>query len=266
MMVMPVSPMARWDREKLAVAVHRGVGRREFVLEAEAKMAEARAELEGLAGRPKPDAMWQKISDVLSEVALEHFKLGRPEDYKQLQSRRDDLLRRRANWRQGFEDFATHCPSIAAAISTISKQLRTLRRRDVKERKRAQADLLYWAWKRREGHQAHVLSTLLAGTGVGLRRRFYNLLPAARPTIGEMVEFGKKDAAEGGLEGSEVDFEAELQQALLCGAARFPQYEGQVDAPGAFAYSSLQEACKDPELAPVINFARADGGEDMSHP
>ena len=133
-LVMPAPTKVRWDLEKLARVVLDGTGRAAFVGEVEGAFKEHEEELRVLASRRLPDALWQRMRDIILPIAKLHFVTARTEEYRRDVARMRDLLVRRAAWREGAADFARHFPSIVAAIATLSRQARAVRRREEKGR------------------------------------------------------------------------------------------------------------------------------------
>jgi len=219
---MPQPGRLQWDQDRIAVCLQTGKGREDFLAALEAAFVARQDALEELRGRPTPDANWDLIVSIVQQVAAKFFLRGKGEEYRRDRTLLKDLLRRRALWRQKASDFDAHFPSIAAAINTISKQLRTLRRREAKEFREARAADCALAWKTRNQKSAHHTSTLLAGTGIRLRKRFCNAVPAARPSLSELSAVATADACDGGLASFPVDFAEMRNAALAQGGPRKP--------------------------------------------
>lgn len=148
------------------------------------KFSEAAPSWARRANDPTPDEAWQDLVADITAAAQRHFVVntGGSSERKAISVRRRDLLRRRWQLRSSGEEWTENFQS---AILQTTIALRRAAREKYKEATSQRVDQLVQAREAGDFASIHRLARIIAGTGIGIRRRDYRLPPVHQPTQSE---------------------------------------------------------------------------------
>lgn len=220
----------RLDRDAISACLQWGQGRAAFLEQVESSLGDLAGAIAAAADEPAPDRHWRLLSETVARAAVDHF--GQSQSRGELRALSDErrrllVQRAEARRRQRYSDEAD------LALARASRALRVAARRSWSQRR---ADLLsgMWdSWRVRNMARLHWYVTQIAGTGVGTKRRRYDVLPSYRPSAEEWMEVICKAGAQGGMAGRVVDW------------AQFELTDRSQIAPPAAASDVVPYSCED---------------------
>ena len=200
-----------WDYGKVAGALQTGRERCEFVEDFESQFRLAKDEFDAEKECPTSDVRWLLWMKAVQEAGMKHFsrngKCSKPELVASLHGQRSQLLAARASWRQLL---ATVCFGDRGAAEQMLAEIAGMLAHASRAIKHC--GRLLWAMRRvalerdiqeayRSGRKAEEMrpSRALAGTGVGLKKRFYRSIPPCRPSASDFAEVVEKSGMDGGM-------------------------------------------------------------------
>lgn len=183
----------KWDRGKLARAELGGMVKTAFVRDVDNELAAEMPHLEKEFAGAAIDAAWEKVQNIVETAARRHFEvqddIEKETERSAAQEKRERLLRHRA----ALIDAAL----IERDLKVLSKKLRTMNRRQHKERMTGLMTELREAWHRRRFHQTWKIARRMAGTWPG--RRWYSIPKSQRCSAQQWEAHLRLPGPEGGM-------------------------------------------------------------------
>lgn len=187
----------RWDRERMMQAWRDPELRGPFLADVAAAFRENAPRWARHANDNTPDAAWQHLSEDVAAIAQQHFSVrdGAPEARRELSQRRRALLKRRWELRSSSE----WTDNMQSALVAVTSALRKETRAEYKAKTAQRVEQLAMAREAGDFASVHRLARLIAGTGIGIRRRDHRLPPVHQPTQAEWRATLAAAGADGGM-------------------------------------------------------------------
>ena len=221
-----------WDFDKLAACLQRGIGRLEFLQDLEKEWAASKEELNKQAEDTTVDRHWATWINTIQRVAILHFKktqqpAHKTEEYKEQLKQRDNMLKALNNTkeklgRQGplpaesvpdeHDGWVIEQTETQKELHSIQKQLRKHRRASLAKFNEALEEQLDEALQKNQQASAQRIARLIAGQHRGIRKRRTNVLNSRQPDFEEVLRLAKEEATCGGLSGTVINLEAEMER------------------------------------------------------
>ena len=196
-----------WCADRLAAGLAKGRGREEFFKLASERIKRENAGLTAVAREPTADHHWQKLVNILREEGLKVYGAKAPttidEKKKSLQMARTELLEAQAASREKFGGrFADR-----ERLEMVSRQLKSLNKKAAAKWREDIDEEIHEAHRAADFARVHRLMAKRAGTGIGVKKRFYKAPSAFQASREEWLEELSKPGCLGGLRATTGSFE-----------------------------------------------------------
>lgn len=179
------------DPDKVAEALHRGTGRVAFLSSLYAELMAVQQQLRALRESPDIDGHWSALNACVRAAAGSAFGTGsRGTARREESAERLDLLRQRAQLRsQQRTRREAEWTSVDYRLGQLTRKLGREARARRRRWQQVREEQLQAAWRQRRFHDCYRLAHLLAGRGLGSRRRRYGHIAGVKPGIAEWAFF-----------------------------------------------------------------------------
>ena len=200
----PLASYAKWDRNKLVVALECGGKLREDLVHNVCNALNKDKVYDLARHLDRPEPLWEYITECIFLASSSFLaKPGqsnawiRSDDYQQLLDNRKDLRLLAVDLDD--KDYA------ASLLRSVDRKIRNVRRRDLKKAKALLAEALSNAWLSRDFFNAYRIAYLLSHGRHGPKKRRYDKPPSCKFTLKEWTDFCALPASNGGFSASVVD-------------------------------------------------------------
>jgi hypothetical protein len=211
-----------WDWNRLADAVQKGIGKRDFLQEIEAETVSRCEKLGQHKEENYVDDHWAEILDIAQPIAKTHFSKKKrdvdPQHAADIEQRLK-ILKIRAALREQLgaledqtqqEHLQLRKQCLTNCVNDLSNRLQRIRRQQFRARENRLLIELFEAWRSRAFSDCHRIVKLIAAKGRGPRKRVYFIHPTQKPTVERWKTALGKPGKEGGLGATQLEWNTEL--------------------------------------------------------